>query len=336
MKFWLILLLSFITALSLQAESIQGHKLKIAYISSTSVIGKYSKSCYDVSLASLLSYHLPIELISYSLPDESSASIERTLTKIKQDNADAIIAPLTLQGAQNLINTGTNYPVFIPTVHKRDVSGAAENFVFGAIDYRAQLEAMSPYMGSSIAIFYTDSLVGSALNTTTKEVAASQKQPIAVSSHPVDIQGAKIVSYLSKPAAYSKKSIISHLPIVKTSMLISHLTFTGVREKNILSTQVNYDPYLLTLTQYNDRKNMIIANSIVEQVPSIYESNAFMQNDLTYDWILYTTSVGIDTLVAHLTNTQRLYSFRILNSQIIYPIELLRPGVSSFEPLNKK
>ncbi len=315
---------------------VHAEALKIGVMSASSVIGKYSKQCYDVSLATLLSYHTPIELVAYALNDESETSIQTALDQIKRDGIDAIIAPLTLQGAKNLLKTGTTYTVFLPTVHKRDVGNAAENFIFGAIDYRAQLEALIPYSESSLAVFYSDSILGSALNDTTKEVATNRKGNLSVSSYPVDLQGSKIVTYMGKPAQFSKKSVISHLPIVKTSMLLSQMTFNGVKEKNILSTQINYDPYLLTLTQYNDRKNMIIANSIIEQVPSIYESNAFLNQDLTYEWILYTTSVGIDTLVAHLSGGSRQYSFRIIDSQVIYPIELVRPGINSFESISTK
>lgn len=327
MKIILILLL----AVLLHADT-----LKIALLSSPSVIGKYSKQCYDVSLATLLSYRTPIELVAYTLADESETSIQTALKQIKEDGMDAIIAPLTLQGAKYLLNTGTNYTVFFPTVHKRDVGTASENFIFGAIDYRAQIEALISYAGSSIAIFYTDSLIGSSLHQMTKEIAENRKANVLSSSYLIDLQGSKIVSYLGKPALFSNKSIVSHLPVVKTSMLLSHLTFKGIKEKNILSTQINYDPYLLTLTQHHDRKNMIIANSIIEQVPSIYESNAFMNQGLTYDWILYTTSVGIDTLASHITKSSRQYSFRIIDSQVIYPIELVRPAMSSFEPIGKK
>lgn len=320
----------------LLAVLVHADTLKIALLSSPSVIGKYSKQCYDVSLATLLSYRIPIELVAYTLTDESETSIQTALKQIKEDDIDAIIAPLTLQGVKNLLHSGTSYTVFLPTVHKRDVGIAAENFIFGGIDYRAQLEALISYAGSSIAIFYSDSALGSSLNEMTKEVALTRKTNVSSGSYPIDLQGSKIVSYLGKPASFSNKSIVSHLPVVKTSMLLSHLTFAGIKEKNILSTQINYDPYLLTLTQYHDRKNMIITNSIIEQVPSIYESNAFMNQSLTYDWILYTTSVGIDTLVAHLTRGARQYSFRIVDSQVIYPIELVRPAMNSFEPIGKK
>jgi hypothetical protein len=311
-------------------------KMKIALLSSPSIIGKYSQSSYDVALATLLASGDAFELVKYDIPNESYETISNMIEKIINEGNVGILAPLTLQGAQNMVNVPTTIRIFIPTVHKRDIGPARDNITFGSIDYEAQINALVPYMANSLAIFYGDSLVGSALNKTTQAIASESNKKInSFSSYSVDIKGSNIVKHLARPAAFSKKSVVTHLPIVKTSMLLSHMTFTGVHEKNILSTQINYDPELLVLTQFPDRKNMIIANSIIEQVPSIYEANALMNNDLTFDWINYTTSVGADYLISNLYAHERSYPMPMIDQQIIYPVELLRPKESGFEPYHR-
>jgi SRSO17 transposase len=205
---------------------------------------------------------------------------------------------------------------------------------FGGIDYVAQIEALLPYMANSIAIFYDSSAVGSQLKATTEEVFLAHKsEKKKVSSYPVNLKGDNIIAHLSKPSAFNKASIILHIPVVKTAILTSQLTFIGIKEHNILSTQINIDPNLLTLTQYGDRKNMIFANSLIEFPAAIYESNALMNNDISFDWIQYSTSIGIDYLVSILTNTPREYTMRLINAQVIYPVELLRAKESGFESL---
>jgi hypothetical protein len=275
-----------------QSAEINGNsKIKIAVIVAPSVIGRYANSTYNVALATSMARNYPFELIKYELADESEASIAKTLTQIQNDSVDAILAPLTLGGVNNLLKIGCQKLIFIPTVHKRDIRSAPENIIFGAIDYEAQIEALLPYMASSLAIFYDDSLVGRNLSNRTQNIAMNAPKGSKQSElYSVDTAGANIVKYLGKPAAFSKRSILTHLPVVKTSMLAAQLTFSGAREQNILSTQINFDPTLITLTQYHDRQNMIVANSIIEQVPQIYETNALMNNDLTFDWINYTTS----------------------------------------------
>jgi len=322
--------------LSLWGESNQ--KIKIALLCSPTIIGKYGQSTYNVALATLMASHQPFELLAYTLPNESKEAITQALEKIKSDQMNAILAPLTLGGVKNLLSLEPiALPIFIPTVHKRDSGSAPENILFGAIDYQAQITALSPYMGKSLAIFYGDSLVGKNLAQLTQSVASeSKKGSIPSALYSVNTEGSNIVTYLAKPSPFSKKSIVTHLPVVKTSMLIAQLTFVNIHEHNILSTQINFDPNLISLTQYKDRKNMIVANSIIEQIPSIYETNELMNNDLTFDWINYTTSVGVDYLNATLRGAQREYSMRIVEGQIIYPVELMRPKEFGFEPLSGK
>lgn len=313
-------------------------QIKIAIISSPNVIGKYSQTLYNVSLATLLSLRNTNFVIQrYDMVDESSVALAEVLEKVRLDDMDAILAPLTASGARNLVEMETKIPVFIPTMHKRDIPSAGENFTFGGIDYVAQIEALLPYMSDSIAIFYDTSTVGTQLNGDTEEVFLAHKsEKKKVASYAVDTKGENIISHLSKPAKFNKSSVILHIPVVKSALLTAHMTFTGVKERNILSTQINLDPTLLTLTQYADRKNMILANSLIEFPARIYESNALMHNDITVDWIQYATSVGIDYLVSRLDNTSREYTMRLINAQVIYPVELVRAKEYGFESLTAR
>lgn len=311
--------------------------VKIAVLSSAKIIGKYSQSIYNVSLATLMGRKVrQYELTRYDLADESSEAIQQAIGQIRQDGMEAVLAPLTANGVRNLLAQESSLPIFIPTVHRRDFPDAGNNITFGAIDYESQIEALLPYMSDSIAIFYDSSAVGEQLKKSTEAIFLShnngKKKAVPF---PVDIKGDKIVSHLSNPSAFTNKSIIMHIPVVKSSVLAAHLTFTGVRERNILSTQINVDPTLLVLTQYNDRKNMVLANSLVEFPPAIYETNDVMGNDIAYDWVLYASSVGIDALVSQLTQQHREYTIRIVNSQVVYPIELLQAKEFGFEPIKR-
>lgn len=310
--------------------------VNIAVISSSKVIGKYSASLYNVSLATLMSrrHGIAFQIKHYEMPDESIVSLDSVSKKLKEDGISAVLAPLTLAGAKNFVTLLTDIPVFIPTVHRRDVPNAPKNFTFGGLDYTAQIEALLPYMADSIAIFYDSSSVGTQLKSITEEIFLMRKgEKKKVSTYAVDTKGENIIAHLSKPAKFNKSSIILHIPVVKSAILAAHMTFVGIKERNILSTQINLDPAILTLTQYNDRKNMIIANSLIEFPVDIYETNILMNNEINIDWIQYATSVGIDYLVAELDNSERKYSMRVVNSQVIYPVELLQAKEYGFEPL---
>ena len=57
---------------------------------------------------------------------------------------------------------------------------------------------------------------------------------------------------------------------------MSQLTLYDTNATNVLSTQINYDPLVLSMTQYEDRKNMIIANSITQNNNILIETNSFL------------------------------------------------------------
>lgn len=325
--------------LSLPAQvSAPAKEMKIALIGAPKVIGKYANSTYNVALATLMAKHpQSYTLTRFDIPDESEASLAEVISTVHQQGFNAILAPLTVTGVQRLSRLESSIDIFIPTVHKRDVPDAPENFVFGAIDYVKQMEALLPYMGSGISIFYDDSAVGKQLKQITESLfLESDREKKSVAAYPVDAQGNNIIAHLSKPSAFAKKSVILHIPVVKSAILTAHMTFTGIKERNILSTQINIDPTLITLTQYNDRKNMILANSIVEHAARIDDANTVMNNDIAFDWIQYATSVGTDYLVAKLENGERDYTMRIIGSQVIYPVQLLKAKEFGFEPITAK
>ena len=324
--------MKYLFTLIILCSTLWSQPLEIALMLAPSVVGSYAQSTYNVAVATLTSSKIPFEVIRYDLPDESNASIIQTLEKIHNDGIYAILAPLTLTGVSNLPPINPDTILFVPTVHGHDRTIIEPNVILGGIDYQAQLQALVPYMSHTSAIFYGDSDVGKRLSTLTSTIASHAHK--ATSLYAVDPQGDKIVLYMNRASQFSKKSIITHLPIIKTSMLVSQLVFVGANETNILTTQIGFDPELFTLTQYPARKKMIVANSIIEQVPSIYETNTAMKNDLTFDWIQYTTSVGIDYLAASLVGIQRQYTLPIVNSQVIYPIKLMSPKESGFEPLS--
>jgi SRSO17 transposase len=100
--------------------------------------------------------------------------------------------------------------------------------------------------------------------------------------------------------------------------------------RNVLSTQINYDPLILSLTQFEDRHNMVIANSITQNNSIFIETNALLGNDIVYDWINYTTTVGVDYFFNLITKQARHYKIEVEDNQMQYPIELLQPSKTRF------
>jgi hypothetical protein len=136
--------------------------------------------------------------------------------------------------------------------------------------------------------------------------------------------------YLKENEDIIDGSFFINTPIIKTGMVMSQLTLYDTNTTNILSTQINYNPLLLSMTQYVDRKNMVVANSLTQHNNVLIETNAILGNDITYDWINYTTTVGVDYFYGLITDDERTYTTTMQDNQMIYDVELLQPSKSKF------
>lgn len=136
--------------------------------------------------------------------------------------------------------------------------------------------------------------------------------------------------YLKENEDIDYGSFFINTPIIKTGMVMSQLTLYDTNITNILSTQINYNPLLLSMTQYIDRKDMVVANSITQHNNVLIETNSLLGNDITYDWINYTTTVGVDYFYGLITDDEKTYTIEMKDNQMIYDVELLQPSRSKF------
>jgi SRSO17 transposase len=323
-------------------------ELKIALLIPHRVIGRYAYSTTNAVFAYMLAQNRSFDIKTFQIEDESPTSIARTLNEMKSEGYYFVIAPLTREGAGNLTALNADVNVYFPTVHQKDFPMAAETIYFGGIDYQAQLDAVLKEASSPLVIFYDQSPLGSELNSYTKEAfmamddnatepsvldnAYDQAPHKKVYSYAIERQTSNIEYYLKDNEKITEGSFVLNTPIVKSGMVMSQLTMYEANATNILSTQINYDPIIFSMTQYQDRKSMIIANSIGEHNNILVEANNLLSNDIVYDAINYATTVGVDLFYHIITNSNREYDLPLVDNQINYPITLVRPSVSRFLP----
>ena len=346
-----------ISILNLGSNIISG-ELRIALLLPYKTIGRYAASTTNSAFSYLITKNRAFELKSYKIENESTQEIQKTITQIEEDGFDYIIAPLTKKGADALVKIDPKMYVFFPTINKNDINSSSPYLFYGGIDYRAQSDILLREAVSPLVIFYDKSAIGKKLSlyeeesfknrtfmdkNSTIEIDDFSAQAEDLTQNPQLIdENITVVKFsiprrttnLEKQLKENEKivegSFFLNTPIVKSGMIMSQLTLYDVNATNILSTQINYDPLLLSMTQYNDRKDMIVANSITEQNNVLIESNALLSNDIVYDWINYTTTVGIDYFFNLITNDARKYNIAVDNNQMMYKIELLQPSLSRF------
>jgi len=323
-------------------SSILTEKLRIALLLPYKVIGRYASSTTNASFAYLIAKNHSFELKSYKIESESVKDIHKALQQISQDGFYYVIAPLTQKGANAVGEINPDINIFFPTINKRDITSTSSYLFYGGIDYQAQSDMLLKEAVSPLVIFYDKSSIGKKLSLYEEETFLYYGIDQNLSSEEVEAQlvdANKTVVKFSIPKRTTnlekqlfenekivKGSFFINTPIVKTGMIMSQLTLYDTNATNVLSTQINYDPLILSMTQYEDRKNMIIANSITKNNNILIETNSLLGNDIVYDWINYTTTVGVDYFFNLATREDREYNIAIEDNQMIYPIELLNPS----------
>lgn len=337
-------------------------ELKVAMLLPYSVIGRYAYSTTNAAFAYYLTKNRAFELRTYHAQSESLEELEKVLSQIEEDGFHHVIAPLTRFGAHNVVSLDLNMHIFFPTINKEDMNITTDYSYYGGINYKKQIESLMPYSSTPLTVFYDENTLGKKLTNITQEeylyafdqnitrdrvlftdeegealsVEQMQDQNLTYASVPkfysipIAKRTSNLQSQLDQNANIQEGSFLLNTPVVKSAMVMSQLTLYDVNISNTLSTQINYNPELLLLTQSKDREKMLIANSINYHNNVLIESNALLQNNIVYDWINYATTIGADYFYHLITASLREYPQEMINNQIEYPISIVRPTYSRF------
>jgi len=335
-------------------------EIKVAMIVPDKIIGRYAYSTPTAVFAYFLTRNRPFVLTGFPVADESPKEMKRVLSEIKAKAFRYVIAPLTPVGAGFIVDNETELNVFFPTVNKIDFINADENIYFGAIDYKAQIEKLIPLASSPLVIMHDKSAQGKKLLRLTKESYLQSSRPFLPTSrrelsllegtpYQADLEpkNKKVIAYgVEKKSAnlqyrFEKNeeirfgSFFLDTPLIKSVRILSQLTLHDVKVTNVLSTQINYDPLLLSMTQKRDRENLYIANSVSVHNETLSEINALLNNDIVYDWINYASTVGADYFYHMITDSDRIYRLPMVDNQIIYPVSIVQPYDSRFKVMDE-
>ena len=302
--------------------------VKIALMVPKNIIGRYTISTTNTILSYLLEKGVNFNFELFNSNDETVENITNAVKKIENEGFDFVIAPYTLEGVKKLLSIDTNLIFYIPTINKSEISTQKTNFIFGGIDYKKQIERLLVFTNDKVAIFADESNIGFKLSS---YILNSGKRVVYKKIIPQKLT--KFRSFLKRNKKLENSSIFLNTPLVKTSLLASQFRFYKITPYALFSTQINYNPLLLNLTQFDDRKNMYIANSIGHSDDKLVATNKLLDNNILFDWINYSTSIGIDYIYTLYfdNNAKRMFDENILNNQVQYDIKILKPTKSAFE-----
>ena len=304
---------------------------KIALLAPSKVIGKYANSMADSILSYLLFKDSKFQFELFDSTDESEANIVNTLSEINHKGYNLVIAAVTQNGARMIVKHESTMQIYIPTINKKEIDLLSENISFGGIDYEEQIDRLLAYSGERVAIFGDKSALSKKLENYVDNASFAEV------SYRKTIKNAKanLTPFIKDNRKLKNASIFLNMPIVKSSLLASQLNVYDAEYKNVLLTQISYNPLLFTLTQAKDRADMYIANSVGASDFRLKDINLILGTNLDFSWVNYSTAIGVDYLVSNFTEAgyEKVFSEPMVNNQIKYNIDILKPANSSFESI---
>ena len=307
-----------------------GEMIKIAVLIPQKTIKKYAITSVNSVMSYLLYKNYSFDLNVFNSGDEKEDAIRKALNDIQAGGYHYIIAPVTAEGAAVIAANVRDTMVFIPTLHRSSVAVAGENIVFGGIDYDQQVSLLSQHANERVGTFEDGSALSFQLNALVKKNSERVFYEKRVESSKANFKG-----MFKGNTSLNSASFYLNTPLVTSSLIASQLRANSIYPHALLSTQINYNPLLLTLTQYEDRDNMFIANSIQRTPAKLEEINTLFGHDIVYDWVNYATSIGADLLATHFfgNQTERIFKEQLINNQIVYNTRIVKPERYSFTPV---
>ncbi|TQR34675.1 hypothetical protein DMB92_01570 [Campylobacter sp. MIT 99-7217] len=303
---------------------------KIAIIIPQKVIKGYSNTVINSSFAYIFRQNAKLDIKVFLTQNEENSSLMKAIQEIDEQNFGFVIAATTLKGGNFIAkNMPSDIVVFIPTLHKNDTQITSSNIYFGRIDYDEQIKKLLEQSNSNIAIFSDNSALSSNLERRVKELS----QEGSVRAYNTTGEKVNFARLIRSQGSLSNASVFLNTPIVTSSILASQLRANEMHPHAILLTQIGYNPTILKLTQANDRRKMIIANSISNKDKNLSYINEMFLQSIDYNWVAYATSVGLDYFYTKLLNPKasRIFKENIKNSQVIYNVNLMKALDFSFE-----
>ncbi|PID47339.1 MAG: hypothetical protein CR967_04695 [Proteobacteria bacterium] len=301
-------------------------QVRLALIIPQKNIHRYATTVTNSVISYLMAKNAQFEIKVFNIGNEDPLSLRIAFENVKKLRFKVAIAPLTPKGADFTAKNISDLLIFIPTINANFIQNPPQNIIFGGISYQKQIDLLSRYANEKIATFSDGSNLGERLN-----IIASRNNNIAYSNK---ITNSKVnLKYMLKGnKRLNNASIFLNMPLVKSSLLASQLRVYDVYPYSLLSTQINYHPMLLSLTQYQDRKKLYIANSISPSPLNIRATNALFGHTIVYDWVNYATNVGLDYLYANYFSQgePRIFKEMISSNQIIYNTSILKSSRHGF------
>lgn len=299
-------------------EEVVDSAYKVAIVFPSRIMSKYGVGVTKAINAYLLQQNIDTNIEVFDCIDQSYENLVVTFNEIKEKEYENVLALMTPRMVQqlSLIPSLDDIDIYIPTVNKHEIETSMDNLTFGGIDYNKQIELLVNQAKGQIINFYSNRGISKKLTNKLNSIYPNV----------VNVEISKDTNYtdLFENDKFKHKTIFINTTLIKTSILLSQIRANEVEPYIILTTQLNYNPHLISMTQYDDRKQLYYANSIGNIDELLQENSFLLGTDINYDWVNYSALVGIDYLMRQSNYANSLIQYEIEENQVLYPISLIK------------
>ena len=290
--------------------------MKLAFIYPSNIVAKYAKSSINTVLAYFDYKGIKYKLKTFDTLSEDEINIQKAFNSAKEEGYTNIIALFTPRVIEFLQIIDTNgLKVYLPLTNKQNIRNYNNNFIYGGISYKDQVKKLFEFSNTNNVMFYQKSFLTNNIKDIYQSVFSINGLSLEIKKEENSYED--IIDDLR----IEDSTLFLNTPIIKTSIILSQLRAYEIHPKVILSTQLNYNPRIFSLTQVRDRLNFILANSIDKVDDNLKDTISFYGADVIYNWVDYSTLVGVNYLYDQ--NSSGLISTRIEKNQVMYEPKLL-------------
>ena len=306
---------------------------RVALLIPKQLVGRYSVNISNTILAYLIARGIDYEFELFDSIDESSRNLKTHYDRIKQGNFHLVIAILSQQGVENLIDSvWITYPTYVPTINRERIARSTpRNLYFGGISYKEQLDMLLPLMRDARVVEYgDDSQIGLYLTNLFNTYNLSPTRQRTINNQ----DASNFTRMLPQEAPYfAGQNLLLNTSASKSGLLLSQIRYSARTPKRFLSTQVNFNPTILQLSMPSSRRNFFVVNAIGESDKKLNEYATLLNSDLQYDWVSYATCIGVEFgLSLYERGFKRYFEESMQSNQIQYKNRIFTTNESAFIP----
>ena len=280
------------------------------------VIDKKLFNPYLLSIINSLNSYFIYKKVDFNL---SVYDINETDKALKHKNI--IFYTYNTNFLNSLVNVNQNN-FYFPMINKSDTEINTTNFYFGGIDYKSQLNKLSDFIEQGNIVAINDGTL------TSQKLYSLESQLFEI----IPI-GFHEINYEDLNDSY----IFLNTSPQKTVQILSDLYYKNINPKLILSTQINYSPILIALTQKEALNKLIVANSIINPPLELLDINRLLSSDIKFNWLNYSASVLCNDIYNKFSGGDQYFmndfSLYMFNNQINFKTKLYQVVFKAFKEI---